>query len=195
MQDDEIKWVKALRSGNQQALEWLFQKYHHALYYHALDFLKSPAMAEDVVQEIFVKLWENRKQIKPELSFKAYLFCIAKNHIINQLKRTSREIKAFKEISYRTSSGHNMVEEEIIFAETEILARKALDELPPKRKKVFIMHRLEGKRYGEIATLMNISKNTVRDHVVKADKTIKEYFAYQTDISISLFLAIIIALL
>lgn len=194
MSDDEKKWVKALRSGKKEALERLFQKYHHALYYHALDFLKSPELAEDAVQEVFVKVWENRKQIKPDLSFKAYLFCITKNHIINQLKRISREIKARQEIAHRILSSHNAVEEQIVYAEYEALARKALDELPPKRKKVFILHRLEGKKYGEIAVLMNISKNTVRDHVVKADKTIKEYFAYQVNITISLLIAFLIAL-
>lgn len=194
MLDEEKKWVKALRSGNEKALEWVFQKYHHALYYHALDFLKSPALAEDAVQEVFVKVWENRKQIKPDLSFKAYLFCISKNHIINQLKSISREIKVHQEISHRTLSSHNAVEEQVMYAESEALARKALDELPPKRKKVFILHRLEGKKYAEIAALMNISKNTVRDHVVKADKTIKEYFAYQSDIIISLLIALVIAL-
>ena len=194
MPDDEKKWVKALRSGKKEALEWVFQKYHHALYYHALDFLKSPVLAEDAVQEVFVKVWENRSQIKPDLSFKAYLFCISKNHVINQLKRISREIKARQEISHRSLTSHNAVEEQVMYAESEALARKALDTLPPKRKKVFIMYRLEGKKYGEIATLMNISKNTVRDHVVKADKTIKEFFAYQSDSMISLLIALIIAL-
>ena len=195
MLDDEKKWVKALRSGKKEALEWVFQKYHHALYYHALDFLKSPVLAEDAVQEVFVKVWENRNQIKPDLSFKAYLFCISKNHVINQLKRISREIKAHQEISHRSLTSYNAVEEQVMYAESEALARKALDALPPKRKKVFIMHRLEGKKYGEIATLMHISKNTVRDHVVKADKTIKTYFAYQSDIIISLFIASLIILI
>ena len=194
MPDDEKKWVKALRSGKKEALEWVFQKYHHALYYHALDFLKSPVLAEDAVQEVFVKLWENRNQIKPDLSFKAYIFCISKNHIINQLKRTAREIKVHQEISHRSITSHNAVEEQVMYAESEALARKALDTLPPKRKKVFIMHRLEGKKYGEIATLMNISKNTVRDHVVKADKTIRTYFAYQSDIIISLLITFLIVL-
>jgi RNA polymerase sigma-70 factor (family 1) len=195
MADDEKKWVKALQSGKKEALAWAFQKYHHALYYHALDFLKSPAMAEDAVQEVFVKVWENRKQIKPDLSFKAYLFCITKNHILNQLKRISREIKAREEISRQALTSHNAVEEQVVYAEYEAFARKALDELPPKRKKVFMLHRLEGKKYGEIAVLMNISKNTVRDHVVKADKSIKEYFADQANIVISLLLALIIALI
>jgi RNA polymerase sigma-70 factor (ECF subfamily) len=140
-------------------------------------------------------VWESREQIKPELSFKAYLFCITKNHIINQLKRIARETKAHQEISYQALTSQNAVEEQVIYAEFEALARKALDALSPKRKKVFIMHRLEGKKYGEIAVLMNISKNTVRDHVVKADKTIKEYFTDQANILISILLAIIVELI
>ena len=61
--------------------------------------------------------------------------------------------------------------------------------MPPKRKRVFTLYRLEGKKYDEIALLLNISKNTVRDHVVKAEKSIKEYFAYQTKTTIALLLA------
>lgn len=194
MLDDEKEWVKGLRNGKAECLQKLFQKYHHALYYHALDFVKCPQQAEDVVQEVFVKVWEKRKQIKPELSFKAYLFCITKNHIINQLQKVSREIKVKQYISHRTVAYHNQAEEQVIYADYEAIAKKALDELPSKRKKVFTLHRMEGKKYDEIAVLLNISKNTVRDHVVKAEKSIKEYFAYQGNSIISIFLAFIIAL-
>lgn len=194
MQDDDKKWVKGLRKGKAECLQKLFHKYHHALYYHALDFVKSPQQAEDIVQEVFVKVWEKRNQLKPELSFKAYLFCITKNHVINQLQKISREMKAKQYITHHTVTYHNQAEEQVIYADYEAIAQKALNELPAKRKMVFTLHRIEGRKYDEIAAQLNISKNTVRDHVVKAEKSIKEYFAYQANITISLFLALIVSL-
>ncbi len=194
MMDDEKKWIKALKAGKTIALEKIFQQYHHALYYHALDFVKSPSLAEDVVQEVFVKLWEHRAQINPDLSFKAYLFRIARNHIINQLQRASREVKTKQYYSQRTTTYHNQAEDQVIYADYEAIAQKALEELPPKRKMVFTLHRLEGRKYDEIADLLHISKNTVRDHVVKAEKSIKEYFACQANMTISLFVACLISL-
>nr|WKN37319.1 RNA polymerase sigma-70 factor [Tunicatimonas sp. TK19036] len=195
MVDEDKIWVKALRNGKPEGLNNLFQKYHHALYFHALDLLKSPQAAEDVVQEVFIKVWEKRAQLKPELSFKSYLFTISRNHILNQLKRLSLDWQAKQHFSDSHIGFHNQVEEQVIYADYEAIAQKALAELSPKRKMVFTLHRVEGKKYDEIATLLNISKNTVRDHVVKAEKSIKEYFACQADITISLFLAITLGIL
>lgn len=179
--------MKAMRKGDAKALHFFFGKYHHALYYHALDFVKTPQWAEDVVQEVFIKVWENRAQLKTELSFKSYLFTISRNHMINQLKRISLDWKAKQDISYHADSCHQQVEEQVIYAEYEAIAQRAMEELPAKRKMVFTLYRMEGKKYDEIATQLNISKNTVRDHVVKAEKSIKEYFACQADIIISLW--------
>ncbi|MEQ9439252.1 MAG: RNA polymerase sigma-70 factor [Cyclobacteriaceae bacterium] len=195
MPSEDEKWIKALRNSQEEGLHYLFQKYHHALYYHALAFVKSSPLAEDVVQEVFIKVWETREQIKPELSFKSYLFTISRNHIINQLKRLSLDWKAKQDIAYHQVTVHNQVEDQVIYDDYEAIARKALAELPAKRKMVFTLYRLEGKKYDEIASLLNISKNTVRDHVVKAEKSIKEYFACQADITITLFIFMTFCLL
>lgn len=196
MLNDDRKWVEALKANESKGLHYLYEKYHAALYYYALDFVKSPAQAQDVVQEVFVKVWEGRAQLKPELSFKAYLFCISKNHIINQLRRTSREIKAKQYFANHMVTHHNQAEDEVIYSDYEAIADKALDGLPPKRKMVFTLHRIEGKKYDEIAASLNISKNTVRDHIVKAEKAIKKYFALQqTDIITSLLVACVTSLL
>lgn len=191
MPNNDRKLVKGLRKGKEKAMHQLFSKYHSALYYHALDFVKDPQQAEDIVQEVFIKVWEKRAQLKPDLSFKAYLYCITKNLVINQLRRSGREIKAKAEISYQSMSFHNQAEDHVIYNDYETIAYQAMEKLPPKRKMVYAMHRLEGRKYDEIAAHMNISKNTVRDHVVKAEKSIKEYFACQADIIISLLMFII----
>lgn len=187
--DDDIKLVKALSKGNLRAFEKLFERYHGPLYYHVLRFAKSERLAEDVVQDVFVKVWENREKLKSGFSFKAYLFSIGKNHIINILKRAAREIHWEQETLAGTLF-HNGTEEEIILADYEALTFRAIAQLPPKRKMIFTMCRYEGKKYDEVAQSLNISKKTVQDHIFKAEKSIQKYFEGYAGITLRLFLVV-----
>jgi RNA polymerase sigma-70 factor (family 1) len=186
--DEDIQWVSALHQGDMQAFEKLFEKYHAPLYYHVLGFAKSARLAEDVVQDVFVKVWENRKNLKTGFSFKAYLFSIGKNHIINILQRAARESHIRQEILSSAVPSHNSTEDEIILADYEEITSQAVAQLPPKRKEVFTMCRYEGKRYDEVAQTLNISKKTVQDHIFKAEKSIQKYFEGHANMTLRLFL-------
>jgi len=186
--DDDIGLVTALSQGNMRAFEQLFEKYHGPLYYHILGFAKSERLAEDAVQDVFVKIWENRKSLKPGFSFKAYLFSIGKNHIINILKRAANEVRIRQEILYLALPSHNSAEEEVIMADYEAIASRAIAQLPPKRKIIFTMCRREGKKYDEVAQSLNISKKTVQDHIFKAEKSIQKYFEGYAGMTLRLFL-------
>lgn len=185
--DDDILLVKALSKGNVQAFERLFDKYYGPLYYHVLNFAKSERLTEDIVQDVFVKVWENRKNLKPGFSFRAYLFSIGKNHIINILKRATKEKYIKQEILSTANSCHNNPEEELILADYEAIAHRAIAQLPPKRKRIFTMCRYEGKKYDEVAQLLNISKKTVHDHILKAERSIQKYFEGYAGMTLRLF--------
>lgn len=179
--------VEGIIRGDEAAFLRIFEKYHSPLYLHVLRFAKSEDLAKDIVQEVFIKVWENKNALNAELCFKGYLFKMCKNRIINFLKRAARETAIQKELSYHAHIASNQLEENYTYSEYESLARKAIQLLPPKRQVVFRMCRLEGKDYDEVAASLHISKHTVRDHMAKAVKSIKDYFSVHADISFVIF--------
>lgn len=186
------KNIKLLCKGEEQAFQSLYEKYHSHLYYFALKFLKSGALAEEVVHDVFLKIWENRKNLRADLNFKAYVFTICKNHIVNTLLRATKEREIKNKIAQHLTTSHNELEETVVYDDYMHLAYEAIHHLPPQRQLVFKLCREEGKTYAEIAETLNISTGTVRDHIVKAGKFIKSYLVKNARITISILLALLL---
>lgn len=167
------------------AFEQLYGKYHGILYRSSLKFVKSEELAAEIVQEVFVKLWENRQNLNEELSFAAYLYTMARNHIFNMLKRSSRESRIREEIRIHAERASNSTEDSLLLSEYHAVVNTAIAQLPPQRKRIFIMCRQEGKSYEEVAGAFGISKSTVRDHMVKALKSVREHLYLKTGIVMS----------
>ncbi len=176
-----------LIQGNEAAFLKIFEFHHHALYRHVIRFVKSPDLASDIVQEVFIKLWENRSTVNIECSLKAYLFTIAKNHLLNVLKRAAKEESIKREIVSYAMHSHTSNEDSVIYSDLAGLAEKAIENLPPQRRLIFKMHKDEGKDNHQIAEALNISKNTVRDHLAKATKAIRSYLKVYADIASTFF--------
>lgn len=187
---DEINIVEGLINGQKEAFEKVYAAYHYKVYKLAIKFVKSEEIAKEVVQDVFVKIWVSRHTINKELSFSAYLFTIAHNHIFNLLKRAAKETSLKSEILAAAELTTNQTEDAVITAEYESLASHAIEHLPPQRKIVFKLCRQEGKSYEEVAQELGISKSTVKDHMVKAVKTIKEYLHIHTQASFLYLLAL-----
>jgi RNA polymerase sigma-70 factor (family 1) len=177
---NEIQLLEELIKGNETAFRQIYFKYHGSLYRLALKFVKSEELAKEIVQDVFVKVWENRSHINKELSFSAFIFRITHNHIFNLLKRASREAALKNEMLAAAEKASNRTEYEMIAAEYESLATDAIEQLPPQRKIIFKLCRNEGKSYEEVSYTLGISKSTVRDHMVKAIKSIKDYLHAHT---------------
>ena len=172
---DEIQLLEGLIKGNEAAFKQIYINYQGKLYQLALKFVKSEELAKEIVQDVFVKVWENRSHINMELSFAAFIFKIAHNHIFNVLKRASKVASIKNEILATAELAYNYTENEVISAEYEMLATDAIEQLPPQRKLIFKLCRTEGKSYEEVSGTLGISKSTVRDHMVKAITSIKDY--------------------
>lgn len=164
----------------------LYEKYHGILYRSALKFVKSDELAREVVQEVFIRLWETRSNLREDLSFAAYIYTMARNHIFNMLKRASRETRIREQIRIHAETASNITESNLLFSEYRAVVNTAIAQLPPQRKRIFIMCREEGKSYEEVAGVFGISKSTVRDHMVKALKSVREHLYLKTGISVSL---------
>ncbi len=156
-------------------------------------FLKNLEASEEVVQETFVKLWENRKTLNITSSLKSYLFRAVRNSSLNVIKHEKIKDKYKSYNEYEIKNHSASLDEEIDASELEIKIRKSIDLLPSERKKAFIMSRYEGLKYKEIAEKLNISKKTVENQIGKALKFLKSELAEYMTI-IVLLLANLISL-
>lgn len=162
-------------AGNELAFYRIFHLYHHGIYRYAIKFLKSPDLAADVVQDVFMKIWETRSTINPSLPFKAFLFAVAKNHILNIIKRSLKEKSIRREIFKHAITSDNQCENTVILNDLTRFADMAIESLPPQRRVVFRMFREQGLDYRQIAHVLGLSTNTVRDHLSKASKAIRGF--------------------
>ncbi|QBR12257.1 RNA polymerase sigma-70 factor [Sphingobacterium sp. CZ-2] len=155
--------------------ESFFYQYHTLLYIYALNHLKDEDIAADVVQEVFIKIWNNFDQLDFENNPKAYLFTICKNQVHDELKKKAKfQVYASNQLKVNSNFCNNN-EEEQEYRELKRIYSEAIEQLPEKRKHIFWLSRMENLSNTQIAQHLNLSINTVRDQLVKGNKTIKTY--------------------
>lgn len=178
-------WVEGTLAGNIPSFELLYQYFHRDLYRFALHIVKAEPLAQDVVQDVFVRVWENRSKLDKTLSIKSYLFTICRNLSLNLLEKAASESRLHQEIlrAYTPTLPTDDLKEVY-----EQLAQTALEQLPPIRRRVFEMAKIEGHNYQQIAQQLHISPGTVSDHIVKANRFLKEFVKTRPPITILLLL-------
>ena len=175
-----------LKNGDKNALSQLFNSLKQDIYFFSYSYFRNNELAEEVVQDVFVRLWEKRSLIDPALSIKNYILRIAKNIILDQLRRHAFEIRYINETQVFTPSCHEDTEDHVIFADYLFLADKAIELLPPKRKNIFKLSREQNMSYFEISRELNISVNVVENQMSKALKHIREYLVTHADIALAI---------
>jgi len=172
--ENEPQLVKSLSKGNLLAFNTLFREYSGRLYRFAYGYLKSEAESEELVQEVFTKIWEKRAELKKELSFKSYLFTIAFN-IIRKHFRTRKYISEYfksriwDDLDMETS-------QKITYNSLYQYITELVNQLPERRKEVFIKSRFEGLSIKEIAEELKISHKTVENQLTDALKFLRANF-------------------
>lgn len=171
----EYEMLCRLRLGDNKAFIWLYDHYHILLYNYIFRFTKSGPVAEDILQDVFIKVWEARERIDPTRGAKAYFYRIARNtvytHLTNMARQKELEVELMT-ISENLNQPAPLTESE--HEQFEKILYAAVNELPERRKKVFKSCRMEGKSYDEVANQLGISKNTVKEHLVLALKFVKK---------------------
>lgn len=185
---DEKLLVTELKSGNEKAFQKLFDTYSNVLYKYSFSMVGSKPYAEEIVQEVFLKVWLKRDTLNPELSFKSFLFTITRNKTITFLKRAAKSEKIRQEIFYNSQKFANTTDLHIREEEVDSIKKEALDLLPPRRRLIFEMSRNDGKSYEEIATELGISPNTVKNQMSMALETLREFLLKNKDIALTLLL-------
>jgi len=180
---NEQSVILRLQKGDSDAFRELYNQYHQPLYHYVLRFVKSPALAEDVLQDVFLKIWEIRSRIDPELSFKAYLYRISRNSVFKLLKKIAVDENLRTQVLKQFSQSVADADLKILWQQYEALLQAAINRLPPQRRKVFKLCREEGKSYEQVAEELGISRNTVKEHMVLAMKLIREHIDQYGDTS------------
>jgi len=162
-----------LAKGDVGMFEALFEAYNKRVFGVALKMLKSPTEAEEIVQEVFLSIWQSRERLNKINNPEAYLFTITHNAIYTHLKKASRNEQLLNVILRHIARKQNITEEAVAARETERLISEAIQQLPQQQRTVFELSKQGGLTYHEIAELMHISPNTVRNHLSESMKAIR----------------------
>lgn len=166
--------LNRLKQGSSASFEELYCQYRPKLFAFCLHLTHSESDAEEIVQQVFVKIWETRHRINPELSFSSYLIQIAKNDIYNKSAQRIRDFAFQQYFTSTTSRQSNVTEEQLNLHALEDILQLLVQKLPFMQKKVFLLSRMNGLSNREIADRLQLSKSTVENHIFSALKTIKK---------------------
>ncbi len=162
-----------LSEGDERAFRRIFDVYKERLQYIALKMLKVPAVAEEIVQDVFMTVWINQSKFSTIDDPEAYLFVITYNRIYTQLRKTARENKLLLELIRVLGEQQLSTEDMVLANETRAIIDEAIESLPDQQKLVFKLSRQDGMTHDQIAHALNISPNTVKNHIVLALKHIR----------------------
>ena len=170
---DENTLMSEIANGNEKAFSRLYERYFPEIHRYVLKFVKSEEHADDICQEIFIKIWAGRETLISINSFKAYIFIIARNHSFNFLKHAAVEKTIQHEISRSILELKNETEEEFQTAEYLRYLEMMLSQMSVRSREVFELCRENGNSYNETAEQLGISNNAVKKHMVKTMKLLK----------------------
>lgn len=170
--DDHGMLASRIKTGDKAAFRQFYNLYSKQIYGFALSYLKSKSEAEEIIQTVFVKIWETRNDIREGTSLKSYLYKITVNHIYNYLKY--KKVRSSSANELRSSDSDNSTLEKIYYNNLEENIQLLIEQLPEQRKVIFKLSRLEGLSHEEIARRLQISVRTVESQVYKALKFLKE---------------------
>ncbi len=186
MKNIDLKTIEDLKKGKIEAFEQIFHAYYAILLRYCKEYVIREDIAKEIIQDVFMILWERRQKLKPNTKIHAYLFTITRNSALNYLKRKIAEINYLDyqknqyiryELNYYAL--RDQASEKLFHKELLENVQQTISELPPKCKEIFLLSRDEGLKYKEIAGKLNISEKTVENHIAKAlrmiRKDIREY--------------------
>ncbi|MCQ2113496.1 MAG: RNA polymerase sigma-70 factor [Bacteroidaceae bacterium] len=163
-----------LKQGDYEAFELFFSRYRSKYYYFILKLVKDNDVAQDIVQNIFMKLWVNRENLDENLALPAYLYVMAKHEICNHFRAIrNHKTSAIDEGCMSLVTNLATPYEDLTFAELSEKVNKLIDALPPKRRRIFKMSRIEHIKAQDIANELGISVRTVEKHLELALRTLR----------------------
>ncbi|WPQ62187.1 MULTISPECIES: RNA polymerase sigma factor [Chitinophaga] len=169
----EISLLHDLASGSFAAFEILYHQYKQAVYANIYKMIKQPAAAEDILQEVFLALWQNREKIHQDKSAGGWLFVVSYNKAATYLKQQLKSAIILDE--YPENLPQEEQDDDELYNIQLSIVEDAINHLPARKKEVFRLCRLEGRPYEEVAEIVGISVPSVKDYLKQSTRFIKSY--------------------
>jgi RNA polymerase sigma-70 factor (family 1) len=177
--------------GDEKAFGVIFHHYRPRIYSYAFHLSGSSGQADELVQEVFLKIWLNRDKIPHVLRFDNWLFTIARNQVFDMLKGMAKEASARRQMAELQEPEGGSVEDSLLSKENELRLQQALERLSPRQKLIFTLSRHQGMKHEEIASRLHISRHTVKTHLVQALKTLRSVLHFHSEIVLPLCVGMI----
>lgn len=169
--DEEL--LLQVAQGSQAAFRLLYDRYRNKIFSVSWRIIGARSAAEDVVQDVFIKLWLKKESLPEIEHFEAYLNMMVRNHIFNHLRKVANEKSFLQRLKIKSVQQNSDDLDRICYKELESLVQKTVDLLPPQQKKAYNFSRVDGLKHEEIAEKMGVSKSTVKGHIMGALSHIK----------------------
>lgn len=168
--DLERTYLERLRKGSYKDFTKLYELYVSRLYAFALGLTHSDVLAKDIVQETFVKVWIRREQIDPDMSFRSFLFTMAKNQLLNEFRRQANGPLFLEDIVFNESGeeGETYIERKLSFEEFNHRLELAKQKLSPRQRELFELNKEQGLSIGEIAAKTSVTEQSIRNQISQA---------------------------
>lgn len=180
-----------LKTGNTAAFTELYDRYHNNICRFVLKYLKSDELAEDICQNVFLKIWEQKDTSTHILDFPAYAFTIAKRQSLDFLKRAAIEQTAMSVVLKNYKPTLNPTEDERQTNEYMAFINKVLSDLPEQTQRVFQLCRQENKSYDEAAEILGITRHAIKKHMVRSMKVLKDAAEGEMGVTLAVLLAVV----
>ncbi|MEX2345462.1 MAG: RNA polymerase sigma-70 factor [Balneolaceae bacterium] len=167
--------AKKIRAGSEKAFREIYDRYHVQMFYIAKKYVKDSNLADDAVQDIFVKLWEKRDRLDETKSLKGFLFTMLRNHVLNMLRDRKKEITSMSKVNETQLPSQNITDEEVLYKEYHNIVKKGLNELSDRKREVFELKTVKGHTNSEVAKILKINIRTVKTHYYNSSKFIRTY--------------------
>lgn len=170
--DEEL--VKEIKADNMLAFDVMYKKYCRRVYKFGYSILKSSEESENLTQDVFLNLWENRHRIENNSSIKSYIFTITYNSAISIIRKRAKEFEFYEYLKTQQQINEQPVNIELEYNELKNKLDEIIERLPPRQREIYLLHRVEGLKYQAIAKRLNISVNTVENHMSYSLRSIRE---------------------
>jgi len=175
--DENNDLLERIKEGDENAFKALFDLYGRKVYQFVSNYVKNSADAEDITQNVFIKIWQTRNRIDPSRSFKAFIFKVAYHITIDHIRSKAAnefvELSSLNDDAWTENAG---ADDLVIQRQLKSLYERAIDQLPPKRREIFTLSRHQGLTNKQIADHLNISVKTVENQMTAALCSMKEFF-------------------
>jgi RNA polymerase sigma-70 factor (family 1) len=184
----ESELLKLVVAGDKNAFTQLYNNYRNKIYSIAFELTESSAVAEEIVQDVFLKIWVKRTTLDEVTHFRAYLFTITRNYVFTALKRIARkeaiEVYAMQDAPLY----YHDTENRVLNNEYTRILQAAIDRLPEQQRQVYNLIKKEGYKREEVAAALRLSPETVKTHLAQAMRSIRTYCLARLDVTIALII-------